>query len=250
MGGAKVDIKDYPYAVSLKKLDRRSKKFQHHCGGTLVGNSYVITAAHCVVQNDATKYRIAIGVQDTRNADETRTYKVESILVYPEYSSSKNRGIDHDIALIKLETPVTSTDYAQPINLIDGDKIPATDGILVGWGADGWGSEGSPTYELNRASMPIKSNTECIEMLNTVLKKKYKNGKIVYISEGHLCAGHHQGGIDGCQGDSGAGLVIENGGDMELVGIMSAGSACGRPYKPGVYTRVSEYRDWITTNMQ
>ena len=52
------------------------------------------------------------------------------------------------------------------------------------------------------------------------------------------------------QGDSGAGLVTRYKGHMELVGIMSAGSACGRPFKPGVYTRVSEYRDWITANIQ
>ena len=52
------------------------------------------------------------------------------------------------------------------------------------------------------------------------------------------------------QGDSGAGLVVRNGGKLELVGIMSAGIACGRPLKPGVYTRISEYRDWITDHMQ
>ena len=52
------------------------------------------------------------------------------------------------------------------------------------------------------------------------------------------------------QGDSGAGLVVRNGGKFELVGIMSAGIACGRPLKPGVYTRISEYRDWIIENIQ
>ena len=51
------------------------------------------------------------------------------------------------------------------------------------------------------------------------------------------------------QGDSGAGLVVRNQGRMELIGIMSAGKACGRPLKPGVYTRISEYKDWINENI-
>ena len=51
------------------------------------------------------------------------------------------------------------------------------------------------------------------------------------------------------QGDSGAGLVVRNQGKMELIGIMSAGKACGRPLKPGVYTRISEYKDWINENI-
>ena len=171
-----------------------------------IGSLYVITAAHCVEKDEAANVRIETEVQDTRNPDDRRTYKVESILVYPDYSVLKNPGeglsIDHDIALIKLQNPVTSTNFAQPINLSDDENISGTTGILVGWGADGyigWGSEGSYTYELNKAEMPIQSNEDCMEMLNTVGKKKYKNGRIFHIQKGHLCAGHHHGGIDGCQ---------------------------------------------------
>ena len=158
---------------------------------------HIITAAHCVKDKDSRQYRVEIGVQDTQNTNDKRTYKVDSILIHPKYSSSRNLGIDHDLALIKLQNPVKFTDFAQPINLIQSNTVPTTNGILVGWGEDQW--RGKPTHKLNMAELPIRSNAECTEMLNTVGKKTYENGKIVFIHEGHLCAGYDKGGTDGCQ---------------------------------------------------
>ena len=158
---------------------------------------HIITAAHCVTDKDSRKYIVEIGVQDTRNTNDKRTYKVDTILIHPKYSSSRNQGIDHDLALIKLQNPVKFSEFAQPINLIKSNDVPATNGIIVGWGEDQW--TGKPTHILNKAELPIRSNAECTEMLNTVAKETYENGKIVFIREGHLCAGYDKGGTDGCQ---------------------------------------------------
>ena len=168
----------------------------------------IITAAHCVMDKNSGKilrsrdFRVEVGVQDTRNTNDKRTYRVDSIMVHPKYSTSRNRGIDHDLALIKLQEPVKFTDFAQPINLFESNEVPTTNGIIVGWGEDQW--RGKPTHVLNMAEVPIRSNAECKEMLNTVEsrdghKRTYKNGKIVFIREGHLCAGYDKGGTDGCQ---------------------------------------------------
>ena len=161
----------------------------------------MITAAHCVVQKKNTKkdkYEVEIGVQDTRDSNNRRVYKVDSILIYPKYSQSKNKGIDHDLALIKLEDAVDWTDFAQPINLVEDNEIPATKALIVGWGSGQW--NGEPTYKLNEAEMPIRDNGDCTRMLNTVKTGHVlSNGAIVTIKKGHLCAGYDEGGIDGCQ---------------------------------------------------
>ena len=69
----------------------------------------MVTAAHCVVRSSADEYEVEIGVQDTRDSNRRRVYKVDSILLHPKYNSRKNKGIDHDIALIKLEEKVEWT---------------------------------------------------------------------------------------------------------------------------------------------
>ena len=148
-------------------------------------------------------FRVEVGVQDTRNSNDKRTYRVNSILIHPKYSTSRNRGIDHDLAIIRLQESVKFTDFAQPINLIKSNEVPTTNGIIVGWGMDQW--KGKPTHKLNMAELPIKSNEECTEMLNTVHSRDghkivlSQDKKIVVIREGHLCAGYDKGGTDGCQ---------------------------------------------------
>ena len=159
----------------------------------------MITAAHCVYTDDTSEYRLETGVQDTRRTEEERTYRLESILKYPEYNIEKNRGIDNDIALIKLSDPVEFTEHAQPINLFDGDTITGSVGIIVGWGLENGEWNGKPTHELKKAEMPLRSNNECKEMLNTVMGNRFENGRFVTIRKRHLCAGHDEGRIDGCK---------------------------------------------------
>lgn len=177
----------------------------------------MITAAHCayervngvpVLQNEASKYKIEIGVQDTRReTDGKRTYKVQSILIHPKYkqlpvddtrfnrSMVRQANHDHDIALIKLRNPgVEWSEYAQPICLPDSDPVAKTMGILVGWGSDKWG--GKPTHELYKANMPIVSNSECNDKLNPFGNTKHK---MIDVRQGHICAGLQDGKVDGCQ---------------------------------------------------
>ena len=118
--------------------------------------------------------------------------------MHPKYNSRKNKGIDHDIALIKLEEEVEWTEFAQSVNLQEDNEIPDENALIVGWGSDQW--NGKPTHKLHEVELPVRDNGDCAKMLNTVKTGHVlSNGKIVTIRKGHLCAGYDEGGIDGCQ---------------------------------------------------
>ena len=76
------------------------------------------------------------------------------------------------------------------------------------------------------------------------------NGNVILkLSSGMFCAGYLEGGIDTCQGDSGGGMICEVRGRQSVMGLTSWGTGCGRPNRPGVYTKVSDYLDWITEKL-
>ena len=163
---------------------------------------HIITAAHCVFRESPNQFEIEVGVQDTRDSNSKRVYKLDSISVHPKYKGRtndnnwKNGMIDNDIAIITLEQPIESSKFVKPIELLEGKEIPATSGLIVGWGAKSGKPLSDPTYNLKEAEMPIRSNEDCDDMLNTV-RNHFK--RTVTIKKGHLCAGYDEGGIDGCQ---------------------------------------------------
>ena len=181
---------------------------------------YVITAAHCVYTSDrrayervddvlvlrseASNYKVTIGVQNTEIPEETQqTYEVQFVLIHHLYDPSKSfySQFDYDIALIRLKEPSIKEwgSHSQPICLPDPDpealnvdRHPDTMGILVGWGHDGFSMTGEDrsTKDLRRAYIPILANTEC--------QTKFPI-QVIKVKNHHLCAGHRNGKIDGCQ---------------------------------------------------
>jgi len=126
-------------------------------------------------------------------------------------------------------------EYDYPV----GDKI-----IISGWGALTEGG-GSPNI-LNVAYVPLVSNEECTEKY-----QPYINEGAPEITQAMFCAAFENGGVDTCQGDSGGPVIAgnmksENG--FTLVGVVSWGIGCARPGVPGVYTRVTQFLNWIAEN--
>ncbi|XP_063834122.1 vitellin-degrading protease-like [Ostrinia nubilalis] len=220
VGGEDIDITEAPYQVSLLYRGR------HSCGGTLVANDIVLTAAHCIMGSDPTNYQIRAG--SSYSEREGVVYPVGEILAHPDFSFSK---MDNDVAIVWLSQPVTFSDRIAVVEMASqGDEVE--DGELTevtGWGNIREGG-GIPTM-LQRVLVPKVNSMAC--------GKAY--APMYTITPRMLCAGAPGGGKDACQGDSG-GPLIHNG---KLTGVVSWGLGCARPEYPGVYAKVAALRRWI-----
>lgn len=160
---------------------------------------------------------------------------VQEVIIHEDYVKGEHHD---DIAVIKLTEKVSFRNDVHRVCLPEATQIfPPGEGVVV----TGWGSlsyNGKSPLLLQKASIKIIDTNICNS-------EKAYGGRIV---DTMLCAGYLEGNIDACQGDSGGPLVHPNSRDIwYLVGIVSWGHECGRVNKPGVYMRVTSYRDWIAS---
>ncbi|XP_023087920.1 transmembrane protease serine 11D [Piliocolobus tephrosceles] len=225
IGGTEAAEGSWPWQVSLRVNNA------HHCGGSLISNTWILTAAHCFRSNSNPREWIATFGISTTNP--TLRMTVRSILIHNNYISATH---ENDIALVRLENSVTFTRDIHSVCLPAATQnIPiGSTAYVTGWGAQEY--SGSTVSQLRQGQVRIISNDVCNAPYSY-------NGAIL---SGMLCAGVPQGGVDACQGDSGGPLVQEDSRRLWfVVGIVSWGDQCGLPDRPGVYTRVTTYRDWI-----
>ncbi|XP_025768861.1 transmembrane protease serine 3 [Puma concolor] len=165
------------------------------------------------------------------------SHLVEKIIYHSRY---KPKRLGNDIALMKLAGPLTFNEMIQPVCLPNSEE-QFPDGKMCwtsGWGATEDGGDASPV--LNHAAVPLLSNKIC-------------NHRDVYggiVSPSMLCAGYLKGGVDSCQGDSGGPLVCQERRVWKLVGATSFGIGCADVNKPGVYTRITSFLDWIHEQLE
>ncbi|XP_056613050.1 chymotrypsin-like protease CTRL-1 [Triplophysa dalaica] len=221
MGGDGVVPGSWPWQVSLKT------SAVHFCGGSLINQYWVLTAAHCNVR---ARYHIAVLGEHDRGSDvdPVQVKRVVQVIAHPRYERST---FNNDIALLRLSSAVQLTSYITPVCLVSSSVsvLSQTYCVTTGWGRTEYNP--SPPI-LQQTTLPIVSTTQC--------KQHFGESKI---TNSMICAGGS--GSSSCMGDSGGPLVCESAGVWYQVGIVSWGGEDCNVGSPAVYTRISYLRKWI-----
>uniref|UniRef100_A0A6I8RK46 Peptidase S1 domain-containing protein n=1 Tax=Xenopus tropicalis TaxID=8364 RepID=A0A6I8RK46_XENTR len=239
MGGQNAQQGAWPWQARIQGNDGGL------CGGSLVTTKWVISAAHCFnSSNPPSFYTVYLGSYQTSvpNANEV-PMTVKRFMNHPNYTSP-DKGFD--IALVELSSDVNYTLYIQPVCLpsIGVSLLTGLQCWVTGWGNIASNGEYLPEPNtLQELAVPLIDNQQC----NTLLQTPSSTGQSssFVILNDMLCAGYIDGSKDSCQGDSGGPLVCTQNSRWYLVGAVSFGEGCGQPNRPGVYTRLTTYYDWI-----
>ncbi|XP_030753933.1 trypsin-1-like [Sitophilus oryzae] len=248
VGGEAAAKAEFPWIVSI------TRRGNHFCGGTLINKKYVMTAGHCLCTGSGNDHlapaslKVTLSQHDlTKESSDAQVVNVKSIIVHPGYSCKK---VKDDIAILELNEQVIWSQSIIPACLPAGSEQKAYStfdnnlATVAGWG---WINEERGKGGRAEILQKAKVNVIEIEKCRTWYKSQ---GKKTKIQEGQICAGYEQGGIDACWADSGGPLMIDANDQMMVVGVVSTGIGCARPYLPGIYTRVSEYIPWIRDVLQ
>uniref|UniRef100_A0A670YMT6 Ovochymase 2 (gene/pseudogene) n=1 Tax=Pseudonaja textilis TaxID=8673 RepID=A0A670YMT6_PSETE len=238
-----------PWQVSIKQS--RS----HFCGGSLIGDDVVVTAAHCIIDFDLKVVKnliVTVGEFDLGSGDEEeQNVPVSEIVVHPDFN--RFGYMDSDIALLYLKHHVQYGYEVQPICLPHKEDVfeAGTLCVVSGWGKTS--EAGSLSRILQEVELPIIDSITCSELLKTLNLPPGQRSM--------LCAGFPDGGRDACKGDSGGPLACRKASGLwTLVGITSWGIGCGKGWltdkringsrgSPGIFSKVIELLDFITQHM-
>ncbi|RZC37535.1 Trypsin domain containing protein [Asbolus verrucosus] len=232
IGGIPANIIEVPYQVSIQN------RGGHVCGGSVIHQSYILTAAHCLKDESISKLIIRAGSRFINK--EGTTKRVCSAIKHANYKDEED-DYDYDVAILKAHSFQLCQDLVfnqtiMPIALPEYDEMVkvGTSALVSGWGYTN--KEECISTSLQKVALAITNQTIC--------RARYKD--LGRLTGRMICAGCKRGVCDACQGDSG-GPLVANG---KLVGIVSWGYGCAVKDYPGVYSRVAKFRKWIRTKIR
>lgn len=235
VGGKNAESGEFPHMAALGFYSPAEKRYFFNCGGSLISELYVLTAAHCILNVESNDLKIVrLGTVEVPEsiavADPVTDYNVANVQIHKKYDWKFKIN---DIALVKLEKSVSWTDTIRPACLYLKNDDPAKL-YVVGWGVLGFGKSRSDV--LQKAALQPRSLSDCNSTYVSTAKR--------HLQETQICAADLR--MDACQGDSGGPLQIPEPDSslFSIVGVISYGIGCGSKY-PGIYTRVYSYLNWI-----
>ncbi|XP_056304125.1 granzyme-like protein [Danio aesculapii] len=222
-----------PYMVSVQFND------DHFCGGFLISEEFVFTAAYCRKSSDE-KLTVVVGAHDLKNKEEGSVrIRVKSCHTHPHFVQ---KTLQNDIMLLRLERKIklSQTVHMTSLPKQKEDTKAGTLCSVFGWGRQY--TNGPLSDRLLETEVKTIENKQCLKLWN-----KRDDIKVKYSVSKMMCVYGHGGS---CEGDSGGPLVCED----TVVGIMSFGNPhlCNSHLFPNVYTKISAHHDWIwkTINKQ
>ncbi|XP_027719080.1 tryptase-2-like isoform X2 [Vombatus ursinus] len=242
VGGNDAQVGEWPWQISLRK--NFDDFWIHYCGASLIHPIWVLTAAHCFTgtKNYTSNYMIQLRQQNLYEDD--HLLPLEKVIIHPNYTAA-HEGFD--IALLKLQSPVQFTRTIQTITVPEVSQIftPDMECWVTGWGDIESGVPLPPPYTLRKVQVSVMDAITCDQEYhqNSTIPESER-----IILDNMICAG--EPGKDSCQGDSGGPLVCKVEGSWLQAGIVSWGIGCGVQHRPGVYTGVTGFVNWINQHIQ